>query len=281
MFMELSATYTVPLGDHATWFAYAGYPGEPALGPTAFMHRASASENSSAPLGHHLQDSSHISFGVVTSGVTYRWLKLEGSVFNGREPDEHRYNFEAHPWNSRSIRLSIAPTSNWSIQVSHGLLKNPEELEPGDVRRTTASISYNRPFARGSWATSLIWGRNHESHSGETFNLNSYLAESTVNFLDRNYLYTRLELVDKNQLLRPSDRLRLGITGDHPSFRIGAYTFGGARDIWETEKAALAIGSDVTFYSKPAILDSVYGNNPVSWKLFFRIRPGKMTMQMH
>jgi len=88
-------------------------------------------------------------------------------------------------------------------------------------------------------------------------------------------------LVDKNQLLRPSDRLRLGITEDHPSFRIGAYTFGGARDIWETEKAALAIGSDVTFYSKPAILDSVYGNNPVSWKLFFRIRPGKMTMQMH
>jgi len=281
MFMELSATYTVPLGDHATWFAYAGYPGEPALGPTAFMHRASASENSSAPLGHHLQDSSHISFGVVTSGVTYRWLKLEGSVFNGREPDEHRYNFEAHPWNSRSIRLSIAPTSNWSIQVSHGLLKNPEELEPGDVRRTTASLSYNRPFARGSWATSLIWGRNHESHSGETVNLNSYLAESTVNFLDRNYLYTRLELVDKNQLLRPSDRLRLGITEDHPSFRIGAYTFGGARDIWETAKAALAIGSDVTFYSKPSILDSVYGNNPVSWKLFFRIRPGKMTMHTH
>lgn len=282
LFMELSATYTLPLGERATWFVYGGYPGEPALGPTAFMHRASASENTSAPLSHHLQDSSHISFGVVTTGFTYRWFKLEGSIFNGREPGENRYNFEANPWNSRSARFSFAPNDNWSMQVSHGFLRNPEALEPGDVRRTTASISYNRRFERGSWASSLIWGRNHESHSGEIFNLNGYVAESTVNFLDRNYLYTRLELVDKNQLLRDDDRLKLGITDHHPSFRIGAYTFGGARDIWNTEKTSLAIGSDLTFYSKPSILDSIYGTNPVSWKIFVRLRPSKMTMHdMH
>ena len=261
LFMELSAQYTHPLGERATWFAYFGYPGEPALGPTAFMHRASASENPAAALSHHLQDSSHISFGVLTTGFTYRWFKLEGSVFNGREPDENRYNFEAHPWNSRSARLSFAPNSNWSMQVSHGLLRNPEALEPGDVRRTTASISYNRPFDRGNWASSLIWGRNHENHGGEIFNLNGYVAESTVNFLDKNYLYTRLELVDKNALLRDEDRLLLGITDHHPSFRIGAYTFGGARDIWGSEKISVALGSDVTFYSKPAQLDPIYGDN--------------------
>ena len=281
MFMELSATYTVPLGERATWFAYVGYPGEPALGPTAFMHRASALENSSAPLSHHLQDSSHISFGVFTTGFTYRWLKLEGSVFNGREPDEDRYNFESNPWSSRSIRLTVAPAKNWSMQVSHGFLKNPEALEPGDVRRTTASLSYNKPFARGFWASSLIWGRNHENHDGETFNLNGYVAETTVNFLDRNYLYSRLELVDKNQLLREEDRIELGITEHHPSFRIGAYTFGGSREIWNTARASLAIGSDVTFYSKPSVLDPIYGNNPVSWKLFFRVRPGKMVHMGH
>jgi hypothetical protein len=282
LFMELSASYTVPVSDRASWFVYAGYPGEPALGPNAFMHRASASENTSAPLSHHLQDSTHISFGVVTTGFTYRWFKLEGSLFNGREPDEHRYNFEAHPWNSRSARLWFAPNSNWSMQVSHGFLRNPEALEPGDVRRTTASISYNRSFDRGNWASSLIWGRNHESHGGEIFNLNGYVAESTVKFLDRNYLYTRLELADKNQLLREADRVSLGIADHHPSFRIGAYTIGGARDIWNTEKTLLAIGSDVTFYSKPSLLDSVYGQNPVSWKLFVRIRPAPMNMSgMH
>jgi hypothetical protein len=280
--MELSASYTVPIGERATWFTYFGYPGEPALGPTAFMHRASASENPSAVLSHHLMDSSHITFGVLTTGFTYRWFKLEGSVFNGREPDENRYNFDAHKWNSRSARLSFAPNRNWSLQISHGFLRDPESQEPGDVRRTTASISYNKPIERGNWATSLLWGRNHENHGGEIFNLNGYVAESTVKFLDKNYLYTRLELTDKNSLLREDDRQLLGITDHHASFRIGAYTFGGARDIWNNDKISMAVGSDLTFYSKPSIIDRIYGTHPISWRMFLRFRPGKMDMSsMH
>jgi hypothetical protein len=283
LFMELSAQYTHPLGERATWFAYVGYPGEPALGPVAFMHRASASENPSATLGHHLQDSTHISFGVLTTGFTYRWLKLEGSVFNGREPDENRYNFDAHKWNSRSARFSVMPNQNWTMQVSYGFLRSPESAEPSvDIRRATASVQYNRPFARGNWASAIIWGRNHASNHngapGETHNLNGYAFESTVNFRDQNYVYTRLELVDKNELLRASDRALLGITDDHPSFRIGAYTLGGARDVWTNTKLSLAVGTDLTFYSKPAVLDAVYGSNPLSWKFFFRIRPAKMDM---
>ncbi|MEP6742647.1 MAG: hypothetical protein ABJB61_09125 [bacterium] len=279
LFMELSAQYTHPLGERGTWFTYFGYPGEPALGPVAFMHRMSASENPSATLAHHLQDSTHISFGVLTTGFTYRWLKLEGSVFNGREPDENRYNFDAHKWNSRSARLSIMPNSNWTMQVSYGFLRSPEASEPTtDIRRATASLQYNKPFKHGNWAFAFIWGRNHTSSPGEVHNLNGYTFESTVNFLDKNYLYTRLELVDKNELLRPSDRALLGITDDHPSFRIGAHTFGGARDVFTSEKLTMAIGSDLTFYSKPAVLDQLYGSNPVSWKLFLRFRPGKMEM---
>jgi hypothetical protein len=281
LFMELAATYTVPLNDRATWFAYIGFPGEPALGPTAFMHRNSASENPSAPLAHHLQDSTHISFGVFTTGFTYRWLKLEGSIFNGREPDENRYNFEFNPWNSRSARLSFAPTDNWSMQVSYGFLRNPEALEPGDIRRATASVSYNKNFARGNWSSSLIWGRNHGTHDSEPFNVNSYTAESTLNFMDKNYVYTRLELVDKNELLNGAERAQLGFNGPHPSFRIGGYTFGGARDIWNTAKLSVALGGDFTFYSKPHALDALYGANPTSYKFFLRLRPSKMKMDAH
>ncbi len=282
LFMELSAQYTLPLGERGTWFAYFGYPGEPALGPVAFMHRMSASENPSATLSHHLQDSTHISFGVLTTGFTYRWLKLEGSIFNGREPDENRYDFDAHKWNSRSVRLSLMPNKNWAMQVSYGFLRSPENQEPNvDVRRATASVQYNRPLPRGNWASAFVWGRNHASSPGEIHNLNGYTAESTVNFLDKNYLYTRLELVDKDDLLRLADRARLGIKQTHPSFRIGAYTFGGVRDVWSTDKITLGIGSDVTFYSKPAILEPIYGQHPVSWKLFFRLRAGKMDMSMH
>jgi hypothetical protein len=149
------------------------------------------------------------------------------------------------------------------------------------VRRTTASISYNRPLKRGNWATSLIWGRNHENHSGEIFNLNGYVAESTLNFLDKNYVYARLELSDKNQLLRDADRARLGITDHHPSFRIGAYTFGLVRDVWNNDKITLGLGSDVSFYSKPAILDAIYGQHPTSYRLFLRLRPALMKMSNH
>jgi hypothetical protein len=142
-------------------------------------------------------------------------------------------------------------------------------------------LQYNRPFNRGNWASAFVWGRNHVSELGETRNLNSYTVESTVQFLDKNFIYTRLELVDKDELLRAADRALLGITEGHPAFRIGGYTFGGVRDLWATDKVQFGIGSDLTFYSKPAVLDAIYGSNPVSWKLFFRIRPGKMDMSMH
>jgi hypothetical protein len=282
LFMELSAQYTVPFGERATWFTYFGFPGEPALGPVAFMHRASAAENPTAPLTHHLQDSTHIAFGVLTTGFTYRWFKLEGSLFNGREPDERRYNFEAHPFNSRSARLTFAPNKNWAFQVSHGFLRNPEQLHEGDVRRTTASVQYNRAYARGNLASAFIWGRNHETHDGELFNLNGYTFETTANFLDRNYLYTRLELVDKSELLDHAELDRLGFAhGTHPQFRIGAYTFGYVRDVWNTDSLSVGVGGDLTFYSKPAILDSVYGNNPKSYKFFIRLRPARMKLDAH
>jgi hypothetical protein len=282
LFMELSAQYTLALGERGTWFTYFGYPGEPALGPPAFMHRASAAENPSATLAHHLQDSTHISFGVFTTGFTYRGFKLEGSVFNGHEPDENRYNFDANRWNSRSARLSYEPNNNWSMQVSYGFLRSPEASAPTtDIRRVTASVQYNKPLKRGNWASAFIWGRNHTSSPGEVHNLNGYTFESTVNFLDKNYFYTRLELVDKDELLRAADRALLRIKDDHASFRIGGYTFGGARDVWNTKKFSMAIGSDLTLYSKPAVLDRLYGNNPVSWRLFLRLRPAKMEMNAH
>jgi hypothetical protein len=275
LLMELSARYTLPLGERGSWFAYFGYPGEPALGPVAFMHRASASENPSAPLSHHLQDSTHIAFGVFTTGFTYRWLKVEGSAFNGREPDEDRFGFEAGPWNSRSLRVSVAPNRNWVFQYSYGFLKDPEQLHDGDTHRQTASVQYNRPLKRGNWATAFIWGRNREQHGDENFKLNGYVLESTLNFLDKNYLYTRLELADRRDILSEDELERLGFgEHSHPQFRVGAYTFGYVRDVYENDSFKLGLGGDTTLYSKPEILDSVYGQSPVSFKAFLRIRLG-------
>jgi hypothetical protein len=264
VFAEISLYYTRPLTDKISWLFYGGPVAEPALGPLAFMHRASAAELPMAPLSHHLQDSTHTSFGVVTTGLIVDRIKLEGSLFNGREPNEKRYGIQFAALDSWSARLSVAPSPRWTAQYSYGRLEHPEALEPGSEKRQSASIEYVRPFDHGSWATSAIWGRKHKEL--EDHNLNSYLLESTVNFKARNYAFSRLELVDKDELFPDAP--------SHPSFRIGAYTFGGARDLVQNSRWQLALGADLTFYSKPSALNSAYGDNPVSFQLFVRIRPG-------
>jgi hypothetical protein len=285
LFMELAAAYNIKLSEHVVLNFYGGPVGEPALGPVAFMHRMSAAENPAAPLGHHWEDSTHITHGVVTAGVTAWRVRVEGSVFHGAEPDENRKDIEMGKLDSWSGRLWFTPARDWSMQFSYGHLIDPEILEPGNVTRMTASVSHNRSWERGNWATSLIWGRNHELHG----NSNAYLLESTANFLNRNYLYTRIELVDKQGLLEENIFGRPGLDQFHSTgngfeigdrfdqfFRIGAVTFGGVRDFVSNTKLGLGIGADVTFYHVPDGLQPIYGSGPSSFHIFLRVRPGKV-----
>jgi hypothetical protein len=276
VFAELAALYTLPINKKLSWLLYGGPSAEPALGPVTYMHRQSASENPEAPLGHHLQDSTHTSFGVVTTGFIFDVSKLghfkvEGSAFNGHEPNEERWSIQLAPLGSWSFRGTAAPSRNWTAQYSYGRVLHPEALDPNNERRQSASLEYNRPLSggklgNGNWATSLVWGRKHKELDNTT--QNSYLLESTLNFLQRNYAYTRLELVDKDELFPQA------LT--HPAYRIGAYSFGGVRDFVHNEHWQVGLGGDVTFYSKPAVLDATYGNAPVSFHVFLRVRPGLM-----
>jgi hypothetical protein len=264
VFAELALLYTRPLTEKISWLFYGGPVGEPALGPVTYIHRESASENPAAPLSHHLQDSTHTSFGVVTTGLVIDRFRLEASAFNGREPGEQRWKIQPAALDSWSVRLSAAPSRNWVAQYSYGRLEHPEALEPGSEFRQTASMEYNRPLANGNWATSLIWGRKRKLDNNTV--LNSYVVESTLNFARRDYAYTRLELVDKDELFPDAPV--------HPAFRIGVYTFGGVRDFIQNDHWQVGLGADVSFYSKPAVLDAYYGNNPVSFHVFLRVRPG-------
>jgi hypothetical protein len=211
VFAELSAYFSLPVTKQVSWLLYGGPSAEPALGPVTYIHRASASELPLAPLSHHLQDSTHTSFGVITTGVVIDRFKLDGSVFNGREPNEERWSIQLAPLDSWSARATAALTRNWIAQYSYGHLVHPEALEPANEKRQSASLEYDRRLSEGSWATSLIWGRKHKDETGT--NLNSYLLESTVIFKRRNYAYTRLELVDKDELFPEAPV--------HPAYRIG------------------------------------------------------------
>jgi hypothetical protein len=263
LFMELSGTYAVPLDGKTSAFLYAGYPGEPALGPPTFMHRLSGMDNPEAPIGHHWLDSTHITFGVLTAGVVRGNWKLEGSVFNGREPDEHRWGFDKPRLDSASARLSWNPTENWAAQVSYGSIKAPEQLEPGvNQHRTTASVSYNRPLAHGNWQTTLAWGRN-DFQPGPS--IDAWLLESAVNW-NRHTVFARAERDQKNELFEAPSPLEGEV------FNVGKLSVGYIYDIPVAEHLSLGLGALGSVYDLPPRIEPFYGSSPASWMGFVRLK---------
>ncbi|MNS44882.1 hypothetical protein D3C72_773360 [compost metagenome] len=272
LLMELSSRYTWNLDTRTGLFAYGGLAGEPAFGPPTFMHRPSAADNRWAPLGHHQQDATHITYGVLTAGARRDDFQLEGSVFNGREPDENRIGIDWGALDSWSTRLSWFPGRNWALQASYGRLHEPERSHPGDVERITASMTHVVPLADGWWSTSLIWGQGEEldvlGRPELDFVLQSYGLESQLDWME-NHLYGRYELVDKAGL-PPFPLL------SHNVRRVNALTLGAVRDMGQVDRYALGIGGDVTLYSMEQELRAAYGFNPLSFRVYLRLRPPTM-----
>jgi hypothetical protein len=251
--------YARPLDGGFMLHLYYAPVGDPALGPVAFPHRASALELPQATLGHHWEDSTHIAANVATVAIKRRWLRLEASGFYGTEPDENRWNIDWGPMNSWSGRVSVLPSSNWMAQVSAGRLARPERQEEGDVVRTTASIHYTRPLSGGkAWSTSVIWGRNHNTFSHH--DTDAYLVESLYPVSRKNLVTGRMEVVDKDELSVP------GI------FRVQAYTVGYTRDLGVFPYLAVGIGANVTAYAIPQALQPQYGNRPWGSTVYVRFR---------
>ena len=263
LFMELAASYSRPLGERSSVFVYAGLPGEPALGPPAFMHRFSGEDNPEAPISHHWLDSTHITYGVAKLGYVYQNVKIEGSVFRGREPDENRYDIETGKLDSASVRLSYNPSRDWALQVSRGRIKSPEALHPDtDVDRTTASAIYHRTFGNAGTQTTLAWGRNAPSHGEAT---SAFLLESAVRLSRSHTFFARAERSDKNELfLDPDPRAE-------ENFRVGKLTLGYVYDLPRESHFRIGFGGLVSRYRLPSDLEPVYGN-PTSFMLFARVK---------
>jgi hypothetical protein len=270
-FMELAALYDYKLSENTLLSFYAAPMGDPAMGPLAYPHRPSASEDPIAPLGHHLQDSTHIADDVITVGLTYRNVRLEASGFHGREPDEFRWDLDSGKIDSWSSRLTVNPGQNWSFQYSFAQLDSPEALAPGtDLRRMTASLMYNRPLQNGNWASMLLWGRNRSLLDGNIGN--SYLAESTLQWA-RNNFWTRIENVDRtNELLLGENPEPAGFQ-EHYFARVQAYTAGYDREIGHIPNLSTAVGAQVTWYGVPDSLKGIYGSHPAGVVMFLRLRP--------
>jgi hypothetical protein len=264
LFMELAATYSVNLSKTTSVFVYGGLPGEPALGPPAFMHRTSGMDNPEAPISHHWLDSTHITFGVVTVGAVVSDWKLEASAFRGREPDQYRYDVERPTLESFAGRVSWNPVRELSMQVSYGHLVSPEQLEPNvNEDRITASAIYTTPFGDGHlWSTTAAWGR--KMMAGQ--NLDAYLIESSAILKDNVTLFMRAERVDENELTHDVP----GLEGR--TFTVNKVSAGGIYDFWRTEHLKFGLGGLVSRYVLPDELKQEYGRDLTGFMVFGRLK---------
>jgi hypothetical protein len=261
---ELSFIYSMPLGGDLRAFTYLAPIGEPALGNSPFAHRPSGMEIPESTISHHWFDGTHITYGVATLGLISgdQW-KFDASAFNGREPDEDRFNIDPIKLNSYSGRVTYNPSRDVSAQVSYAYLKEPEVLEPGeDQNRITASLSHNRRLGDADWSTTALWGRNIKRGHDPT---DAFVVESS--YLASEYtIFGRWENVAKDELT--------GVPAG--TYRINKWTLGGVKNFWKGGGFEAGVGGFVGFYSFPSSLNPYYGSNPISVGVFVRIRPERM-----
>jgi hypothetical protein len=271
LFAELSVSYAHAFSKQSDAYVYLGYPGEPALGATTFMHRPSGWDNPDAPLSHHWVDATHITFGVATIGYRYGKFKAEGSIFTGREPNENRYDFDKPRFDSRSARLWFNPNSNWSLQASHGFIKSPEEFHADeDVYRSTASASYSKVMAHETFFNATgLWGMNKQKqHDGE----HAALLEASMRIV-RLVMYGRYEWVQKSV-----EELALDETvfGNDKRFVVNAFTLGAAYDVLRAKNVRTSLGIQASLYHADEQLDLLYGKNPGAMEAYLRFYPSLM-----
>ena len=261
-FMELSASASQDIGAKSSVFLYGGLPGEPAFGPPAFMHREAILDSPEAPISHHWLDSTHISFGVLTAGLVVDRFKVEVSRFNGREPDQHRWNIETGPLDSTAVRISWNPTANLALQGSWGHFEDSEQLEPGvDQKRWSASALYARDIAPG-WklAGTLAWGRKTiEHHKDDAYVAEASLKHGPWTIFGRGEVTENRELVDAE------------VHG--PAFTVGKISIGAIHDFKLADQIALGLGGLFAVNFVPNDLNPLYGgSNPIGAMGFVRLK---------
>lgn len=268
--MELATMFQQPLASNLALELYGGPAGEPALGPVAFMHRPSAQNDPLAPLGHHWQDATHISFGVVTAGLYSRTWKVEGSWFNGREPDEYRWNLDLRRLDSYAGRLTVNPTGRTSFSAWYGWLASPEALHPDEsLHRYGASAQYaGRGIAGGAWGTTVLWGAN--AHAGQVEH--SVLAESNLEIGRRNAVFARVERVGKS-----AGELVLPAFAPERRFELSSVVAGYVREIAKFPGGSVGVGGRGSVNFVPAALGAYYGTRtPAGLDVYVRVRPARM-----
>ena len=273
LFMELAALYEHAIGSTLGVSLYLAPAGEPALGPVAFMHRPSAENDPFAPISHHWQDATLITFGVVTAGLFTRSVKLEGSWFNGREPDQNRSRLEYRNPDSYSARVTVNPGSRWSVSAWYAHINRPEGGFLPNIRKYGVSVLTTQSWRKsGHWASALIWGANapiiYETGSS------SFLLESNLDLDGVNAIFARAEYVKKQA--HDIIPLFLGVP-PRTLYALSVLAVGYHRVILTPGRLNVGLGFRGAVNFVPASLESFYDSQtPVGGAIYLTLRPGSV-----
>jgi len=260
---ELAGVYSINLSKVVSTFVYVAYPGEPALGPAAYLHRGSGNASPVAPISHHWIDSTHVAFGVATAGVIWGGAKLEASRFTGREPDQYRWSFDKPRFDSTSVRVTLNPSPDWSLQASRGWIVSPEQLEPlVNQTRTTVSASWAHAFGGWTWQATAAFGRNSFTDGRQT---DAAILEATA-AIGEHVLFARAEQAQKDELFSAPSPLA------GPARTVSELSAGYIRYFAVADHLKLGLGGQGGVYHAPRALDSVYGAHPYEAELFIRLK---------
>ena len=157
--MELAGSYERAWGTDGAVSVYAAAIGEPALGPPVYLHRASAAANPVVPLGHHLQDDTHSSYGVVSAGVRWQSLHVEASAFNERQPENANtvFYYDGARLDAYAGRATIAAGAGWSVFGSYGYMP---EMTAGHSHGAQHRIGAGAIRTSPAWSFSAVYGAN-------------------------------------------------------------------------------------------------------------------------
>ena len=266
LFMGLTATLTHRFSGQVSGFVTAGYPGEFAFGPTAFMHRASGEDFPTAPISHHWLDSGHITFGVLTAGLRDGPITLEISQFTGREPDQYRFDFDPAHLDSTAVRLSWQVTAKLKAQASWARQVSPEALEPDiNLRKSSLSLEYSRKLGTlGVWTSTLAFGRKQVEHGADKPS-DAILFENAWQVTPRWTVLGRFERVYSDELAAQP-------------YWVAKTELGGMRTFAINDNASLSLGLMRQFNAIPDGLKSVYGSNPTGTVAFMTLKLHAMKM---
>ncbi len=143
------------------------------------------------PVNHHL--SQILERAVVLGQARYRWITIEGSLFNGDEPESPGSSPNLDRFgDSWSLRGTLQPAPGLELQLSRAKVRSPEHRGGAGLDQFKWSASVRGEGSLGSRPAYALFEWAQTDEASGAFRFESWLGEGAIT-LGRARPYLRLE----------------------------------------------------------------------------------------